>query len=72
MEIGTLYGVGPPLSSCVPLSQYKSQVVCCTERLRVIVFDKIAILSSERASNCTNALYFDEVFKCVCMERSLA
>ena len=38
---------------CRPLPQYKSQVVCCGERLRVIVFDKFAILSSERALNCT-------------------
>ena len=31
------------------------------ERLRVIVFDKIAILSSEGALHCTNTLCFDEV-----------
>ena len=39
-------------------SQYKSQVVCCRERLRVIVFDKNAILSSERALNCTQYTVF--------------
>ena len=32
-------------------------------RLRVIVFDKIAILSLELALNCTNTQYFDEVSK---------
>ena len=47
----------------MPLSQYKSQVLCCGERLRVIVFDKFAILSFERALNCTNTLCFDEVSK---------
>ena len=46
--------------------------MCCRERLRVIVFDKNAILSSERALNCTNIPYFDEVSKCFCMVRSLA
>ena len=44
----------------------------CRERLRVIVFDKIGILSSERALNCTKTLYFDEVSKYACMVRSLA
>ena len=34
-------------SSCIPLSHYKSQSVGCKERLRVIVFDKIAILLCE-------------------------
>ena len=51
------------VSSCIPLSQYKSQVVCCRERLRVIVFDKIAILSFERASTFTNILYFVDASK---------
>ena len=35
-----LCGKAPPLTSCIPLSQYKSQAVCCRGRLRVIVFDK--------------------------------
>ena len=39
----------------------------CRERLRVIVFDKTAILSSGRALNCTNSLCFDEVSKYFCM-----
>ena len=51
---------------------YKSQALCCRERLRVIVFDETAILSSERALNCTNTLCFDEVSKYLCMVRSLA
>ena len=48
LEIGIPCGFTPPSSSCILLSQYKSQAVCCGERLRVIVFGKIAILSSER------------------------
>ena len=55
--------LAPPWSSCIPLSQYKSQAVCCRERLRVIVFDNTAIVSSERALNCTHTLCFDEVFQ---------
>ena len=47
VEIGKLHGKAPSSSSCIPLPQYKSQVVLCRERLRVIVFDNIAILSSE-------------------------
>ena len=43
--------------------KFKSQAVCCRVRLHVIVFDKITILSSERASNCTNTLCFYEVSK---------
>ena len=58
VEIGIFRGVAPPWSSCIPHSQYKSQLVCCGERLRVIVFDKFAILFSERASNCINTLFF--------------
>ena len=72
VEIGTLCGIAHLQSSCTPLSQYKSQVVCCRERLRAIVFDKIAVLSSDRASNSTNIQYFDEVFMYFCMVRSLA
>ena len=53
----------------LPISQQKSQVECCRERLRAILFDKIASLSSERALNCTNTLYFDEVSKYFCMVR---
>ena len=37
--------------------------MCCRERLREIVFDKIEILSSEPALNCTNTLCLDEVSK---------
>ena len=58
-------------SSCIPLAQYKSQSVGCKERLRAIVFDKIAILLCE-LKNCTSTLYFDEVSKYCCMVRCLA
>ena len=71
MEIGILHGIAPPWSSCIPLSQYKSQVVCCRGRLRVIVFDKTAILSFERALICTNTLCFDKFSKYFCMVRSM-
>ena len=47
----------------MPLSQYISQVVSRKERLRGIVLDRTAILSSERALSCTNTLCFDEVSK---------
>ena len=33
--------------------RHKLQVVCCREGLHVTVFTKIASLSLERASNCT-------------------
>ena len=65
-------GVIPPSSTCIPLSQCKPQPVCCRGRLHVIVFDKIAILSSERVFICNNILCFDEVSKYLWMERSLA
>ena len=42
-------GVTPPSSSCIPLFQNKAQVVCSWERMRVIVFDKTAILCCERS-----------------------
>ena len=68
LGIGMPCGITPPSSSCIPPSQYKSQAVCCRERLRVIVFDETAILSSERVLICTNTLCFDEVSKYFCME----
>ena len=43
-----------------------------TGRLHVIVFAKTAVLSSERALNCTKILCFDAVSKYFCMVRSLA
>ena len=57
--LGIVFPCGsiPPSSSCIPFSQCKPQAMCCRERLRVIVFDKIAILSSERVIICTNSLY---------------
>ena len=63
LDIDILYGKAPPQSLFIPLCQNKPQVVCCRERLRVIVFDKTAILSSERDLKCTNTLCFDEVSK---------
>ena len=53
-----LCSVNPLLSSCTPLSQYTSQVVCVCwkERLHGIVFDTTAIFLSEQASNCTAML----------------
>ena len=41
LRIGIPCGITPPSSSCIPLSQCKSQAVCCRGRLCVIVFDKI-------------------------------
>ena len=72
LGIGFPCGSTPPWSSCIPLSQHKSEAVRCRERLRVIVFDKTAIHSSERALNCTHTLYFDEFSKYFCVVRSLA
>ena len=71
LGIGILCGIAPPWSSCIPFSQYKSQAVCCREQLRVIVFNKTAILSSERSLDCTHTLCFDKVSKYFCMVRSL-
>ena len=48
METDILCGIAPLQSSCLLLSQYKSQAVCRRERLRVIVFDETAILSSDQ------------------------
>ena len=39
----------------------KRRAVCRRERLHVTVFGETAILSPERALNCTNELYSDEV-----------
>ena len=63
LETDVLFGKAHSLFSCITFSQYKSQAACCGERLRVIVSDKTAILSRERALNCTNTLCFDEVSK---------
>ena len=71
LGIGIPCGVILSSSSCIPLSQCKPQALWRRERLRVIVFDKIAILSSERASKCTKILYFKGVSKCSCLARSL-
>ena len=65
------FGIAPPSSSYIPLSQCKLQVVCCRERLHVTVFGKNASLSLEQASNCTNIPYFEGVSKYSCMERFL-
>ena len=62
----------PCASPCIPLSQCKPQAVRKRGRLHVIVFDKIAILSAERVSNCTHIQYVEEISKYFSMERSLA
>ena len=53
--------ITPLQSSCITLSQYKSQVVCWEDRLHVIEFDRTRILFFERASNFTNILHFGEL-----------
>ena len=70
-ELRALSGRTPPEFSYIPLSQCKLQAVCCRERLDVTVSCKIASLSLERASNCTNILYFEGVSKYSCVARSL-
>ena len=72
MGIGVPFGIAPPSSSCIPLSQCKLQAVCCGGRLHATVFGKIVIFCCERASSCTNIQYFEEVSKYFCMERFLA
>ena len=67
-----LIGKAPPSFSYIPLSQCKRRAVCCRERLHVTVSGKIAILSPERAINCTNIQCFEQVSKYFCTERSLA
>ena len=47
----------------IPLSLCRQLVVCRRERLHVTAFGKTAILSLERASNCTNMLYSGDVSK---------
>ena len=58
LETDILCGIVHLQSSCIPLSQYKSQAVCRRRRLRVIVFDKTALLSSDQVLSCTNTLCF--------------
>ena len=52
------FGRAPPVFSYIPLSQCKSQAVCCRERPRVTVFGQTASLSLERASIRTKIQYF--------------
>ena len=66
LEIGKLCSMTLLQSSCAPLSQYTSQVKCWKERLHGIVFDRTAILFSERASDCNNLLYFGELSNYFC------
>ena len=70
-ELSEPSGRAHPEFSYIPSSQCKLQVVCCTERPHVTAYGKIASLSLERASNCTNILYFESVSKYSCMARSL-
>ena len=60
-ELSEPSGRAHSVSSYIPLSQCKLQVVCCRERLHVTVFGKIASLSLERASHGTNILYSEGV-----------
>ena len=64
----TILELAHPSLSYTSISQCKPNVVCYGGRLHVIVF---GILSSDRALNCTNILYFEDVSKYFCMERSL-
>ena len=59
LELSVLLGRAPPSFSYIPLTQCKLQAVCCGERLHVAVFGKIANLSLERASDCTEIPYFE-------------
>ena len=63
-ELSEFSGRAHPSFSYIPLSQCKLQAVCC-------MFGKVAGLSLERASNCTNIQYFEGVPKYSCMARSL-
>ena len=65
-ELSEPSGGAHPVSSSIPLSQCKPQVVCCRERLHVTVNGKIASFSLERASNCSNILHFEGVSKFSC------
>ena len=69
LGIGILCNRNPLQSSCIPFSQYKPQVKCWKKRLRGIVFDRTAILFSERISDCTNVPYFGEHSKYFCTPR---
>ena len=62
-ELSAPSGGSFPEFSCIPLSQCKLLAVCWRERLHVTVTGKIASLSLERASNCTNILYIEGVSK---------
>ena len=55
-------GRAHPVFSCIPLSHWKLQVVCCGGRNP---------LSWASFKNCTNILYSDMVSKYFCMEQSL-
>ena len=61
LELSVPFGITHSLPSCIILSRCKPLVVCCRGRLRATVFGKIAILSLEQVSNCTNIQYFHEV-----------
>ena len=71
LESSEPYGRARPEFSYIPLSQCKPRAVCCGERLHVTVFGKIADLSLEHASNCSNIQYFDFVSKNSWMEQFL-
>ena len=70
-EFSVLSGRAHQQFSYIPLSQCKLQAVCCSERLHVTAFGKIAAFSLGRTSNCTKILYFESVSKYSCVARSL-
>ena len=51
--------------------QWTLQAVCRREQLRLILFDKIAVLFVDRTSNCTEMLSSENVSKYFCMVRLL-
>ena len=58
LELSVPFGIARPSSSCLTLSRCKQLTIYCRGRLHATVFGKIAILSLERVSNCTENPYF--------------
>ena len=68
-ELSEPSGRAPPVSSHFPLSLCKLQELCCGDRLHATLFGKIASLSLERASNCTQILFFLKAFPSILVWR---